>query len=524
MPQFLEKYKDVILQNNSWPVQEAKKVLEKIEGKIPKKGYVLFEGGYGPSGFPHIGTFGEMVRTSFVRFAFTQIAPHIPTKLFVVSDDMDGMRKVPDIVPDADSLKKYIGLPLTSVPDPFKEKPSYGDYMNNRLTTFLDNFGFDYEFISATELYKKGFFDDYLIKCAENYQALMDIMLPTLGEERQATYSPFMPIDLDSGKVLEKGVLKVDPKTFLIHYLDQNGTEKTIDFRKGGCKLQWKCDFGMRWAALDVDYELYGKDHFPNEPVYRSICKALGSQPPVNYFYEHFQDEKGAKISKTKGNGISIDQWLKYANIESLAYYMYLKPKTAKCLYFNVIPKAVDEYITFLNKYPNQSLEEQINNPVFFVNEANPPEGVDMSFALLLNLAATCNPENESLMWGFIQKYNSELYKGKNKILDELVKKSVVYYNDFIKPFKKYKIPSADEKLWIKMLANAFENASLTSANDLQNLTYQQGKLTSLDDKEWFKLLYQILLGLEVGPRFGTFVALYGLDNMIKLMHEKTLD
>ncbi len=522
MTKLLEKYKDIIQNSNSWAVAEAKRILEKINNKTPKKGFVLFETGYGPSGLPHIGTFGEVVRTSFVQFAFSQLAPEIPTKLVVISDDMDGMRKIPDNLPNQEELKKYIGFPLTSVPDPFGEKNSFGDYMNARLIAFLDNFGFEYEFLSATKAYKTGVYNEYLIKCAENYSALMDIMLPTLGEERQSTYSPFMPIDSDTGKVIDKGVIKVDSKTFLIHYLDENNQEKRTDFRNGGCKLQWKCDFGMRWAALDVDYEIYGKDHFPNEPVYRAICLALGKEPPVNYFYELFLDDKGQKISKSKGNGVTVDEWLKYAPIESLTYYMYLKPRTAKKLYFDVIPKAVDEYITFMNKFATQTAEQQIESPVFFVNKGLVKTEIEISFSLLLNLAASSNPEDEDLMWGFIQKYNPNIKKGSNKLMNELVAKSVNYYNDFVKPFKKYKIANEQEKAWLKSLSDAFsETTDFTSAN-LQNITYQIGKTTNLGDAEWFKLLYQVLLGLETGPRFGTFVELYGVDNILRLINEKT--
>ena len=518
MSKFLLKYKDMFIDSNSWAVVEAKRILDKIGGKIPKKGFVLFETGYGPSGLPHIGTFGEVVRTSFVKLAFSQLAPQIPTKLLVVSDDIDGFRKVPENLPNQDDLKKYIGFPLSSVPDPFAEQASFGDYMNKKLIDFLDNFGFEYEFLSATKAYKNGIYNEYLIKAAEQYQVLMGIMLPTLGEERRLTYSPFMPIDPDSGKVIDKGVIKVDPKTYLIHYLDDNGNEKTVDFRNGGCKLQWKCDFGMRWAALDVDYEIYGKDHFPNEQVYKSICSALGKEPPINYFYELFLDEKGQKISKSKGNGVTVEDWLRYAPIESLSYYMFLKPRTAKRLYFDVIPKAVDEYNMLLQKFTTQTLEQQIENPVFFVGRGEPEKNTEISFSLLLNLAATCNPQDEQIMWGFIQKYNPELKIGQNKLLDELVQKSVAYYDNFVKPFKKYKIPDEIEKSWLNLLANEFEKTSDITAANLQNITYEVGKTTELDDKEWFKLLYQVLLGLEVGPRFGTFAALYGVENMIVLI------
>ena len=343
------------LKSNAWPFEEARKILAKIGGKTPAKGYVLFETGYGPSGLPHIGTFGEVVRTSFVRYAFSLLAPEIPTKMFCVSDDIDGLRKVPDNIPNPDLIRANLGKPLTSVPDPFETHQSYGHNMNARLRAFLDQFGFEYQFISATQKYQSGAFDSTMLRVLEKYDDLMELMLKNLGEERQETYSPFMPIDAESGKVIDKGVRGVDKQKGTVIYVNENGVEKEIPVTGGNCKLQWKIDFGARWYGLEVDYEIYGKDHLPNEKIYRRVCEILGKEPPVNYFYEMFLSEDGAKISKSKGNGISVEDWLKYAPQESLSLYMYQKPKTAKRLYFDVTPKAMDEYLAFLAAYAKKN-------------------------------------------------------------------------------------------------------------------------------------------------------------------------
>jgi len=508
----------------SWPWLEARKILNKIEHKIPKKGYVLFGSGYGPSGMPHIGTFGEVLRTSFVRHAFKILAPNIPTRLFVISDDLDGMRKIPENIPDRELLEPYIGKPLTSIPDPFGTHESYGHNMNSRLRAFLDKFDFEYEFISATDYYKDGIFNEYLIRAAERYDDLMQIMLPTLGAERQSTYSPFMPIDPDTGKVIADGVVSIDPDTKIIKYLDEFGKEKKSTFVNGGCKLQWKCDFGMRWAALDVDYELYGKDHYPNEQIYRAICKALGKEPPVNFFYEMFLDENGAKISKSKGNGLTIDEWLTYSVRESLAYYMFQKPKTAKKLYFDVIPKATDEYLSYLKKYHENTTESNLDNPVFFIHHNTiPHRSVDISCGLLLNLASACNPDNENILWGFILKH-SDYQRGKSQLLDQLVTCTVRYYNDYICANKKYRAPTDIENEALKNFRNelnGIDRNTLDIATVVQNLAYSVAHNNNIETKAWFISIYQVLLGLDSGPRVGSFVELYGIDNMIALIDSK---
>jgi lysyl-tRNA synthetase, class I len=513
------------LESKAWPFEEARRIYEKIGGKIPAKGYVLFETGYGPSGLPHIGTFGEVVRTAFVRHAFSLIAPEIPTKMFCVSDDIDGLRKVPDNVPEQEMVRANLGRPLTSVPDPFGTHQSYGHNMNSRLRTFLDSFGFEYEFISATDKYKSGAFDSTMLRVLEKYDELMALMLPSLGEERQATYSPFMPIDPESGIVIDKTVQGVNKEKGTVIYLDANGVKKEIPVTGGNCKLQWKIDFGARWFGLGVDYEIYGKDHQPNEKIYRSVCKILGGIPPVNFTYEMFLSDSGEKISKSKGNGISVEDWLKYAPAESMSLFMYQKPKTAKRLYFDVIPKAMDEYLTFAQSFEKQEELAKLDNPAFHIHLGKIPEiNFNLSYSLLLNLASACNPENDSVLWGFISKYQSGLTPENSPLLQKMVGCAISYYNDFIKKNKNYRESNQEEKLALQELCETLKNASQEQKNDgnlLQNLVFQVGKNHGYETKmrDWFLALYQILLGQDQGPRMGSFIALFGIENFVKLVN-----
>lgn len=514
-------------ESKAWPFEEARRILEKVGGKTPKKGYVLFETGYGPSGLPHIGTFGEVVRTSFVRHAFSLLAPEIPTKMFCVSDDIDGLRKVPDNLPNQEIIRANLGKPLTSVPDPFATHESYGHHMNARLRSFLDSFGFEYEFISATQKYKSGAFDETMLRVLEKYDELMALMLPTLGSERQETYSPFMPIDPTSGIVIDKGVKGVNKERKTVIYVDGNGGEKEISVLGGNCKLQWKIDFGARWYSLGVDYEIYGKDHQPNEKIYREVCKILGGIPPVNFTYEMFLSDTGEKISKSKGNGISVEDWLKYAPAESMSLFMYQKPKTAKRLYFDVIPKAMDEYLTFAQNYEKQDEAAKLDNPALYIHSGKIPAiNFNLSYSLLLNLASACNPENDSVLWGFISKYQSGLTKENSPLLQKMVVNAINYYNDFIKKNKKYRQAADAEKSALHELSQTLLNATDAEKNDgalLQNLVFQVGKNHGYEQKmrDWFLALYQILLGQDQGPRMGSFIALFGINNFVKLINDK---
>lgn len=517
-------------ESKAWPFEEARKIIKRYEGRDwPAE--ILFESGYGPSGLPHIGTFGEVARTTMVRTAFRVLTgDKVPTRLLCFSDDMDGMRKIPDNVPDRAFLEPYLHRPLTSVPDPFGGRyESFGHHNNAMLRRFLDTFGFDYEFASATDYYKSGRFDAILRRVAERYDAIMAIMLPTLGEERRATYSPFLPISPKTGRVLYVPMKKVDAEAGTITFDDEDGEEITLPVTGGRVKLQWKPDFGARWAALGVDFEMFGKDHGPNMGVYDRICEALGGRPPEHFVYELFLDENGEKISKSKGNGLTIDEWLTYAPTESLALYMFQKPRTAKKLYFDVIPRAVDEYYQFLAAYPRQDWKERLGNPVWHIHSGNPPV-VDMpvSFALLLNLVSASNAHDKDVLWGFISRHAQGVSPETHPELDRLVGFAIRYFDDFVKPSKVFRAPDEVEAAALRALSDklatlparadgeAIQNAALDVARGIER--YQDHTKKSPEggpgvSVAFFQMIYQVLIGQERGPRFGSFAALYGIDN-----------
>jgi lysyl-tRNA synthetase class 1 len=513
------------LESKAWPFEEARKILKRVEKTGQKS--VLFETGYGPSGLPHIGTFGEVARTTMVRKAFSLMSD-LPTRLLCFSDDMDGMRKIPENVPDRKALEPYLQMPLTKVPNPFGGNyESFGHHNNAMLRRFLDTYKFDYEFASATDYYTSGRFDDTLIKALENYDAIMAVMLPSLGEERQATYSPFLPISPTSGRVLYVPMKDVNAKQGTITFADETGTDVTLDVRGGRTKLQWKPDFGMRWAALGVDFEMFGKDHQTNAPIYDRICEILGKPAPEHYVYELFLDDKGQKISKSKGNGLTIDEWLTYADTDSLALYMYNRPREAKKLYFDVIPRAVDEYAQFLAAYPKQAeAKDKLMNPVWHIHGGHPPlpESGNVTFALLLNLTTVANTEDKSVMWAFLKRYMPELSPETHPRLDKLVGFAIRYFQDFVKPAKKYRLADEGEAKALSDLSEAFGKLPEgSSPEDIQKIVYDVGRrepyTTTQKDgsvgvaQSWFNMLYQVLLGEERGPRFGSFVALYGITN-----------
>ena len=509
------------LVSKAWPFEEARKLAERVK-KLPEGKTVIFETGYGPSGLPHIGTFGEVARTTMVRHAFRVLTEDkVPTQLICISDDMDGMRKIPENVPNHDLLQPHLQKPLTSVPDPFGTHESFGHHNNARLQSFLDGFGFDYTFKSATELYRSGAFDEALLKALEKFDDIMKVMLPTLGAERQATYSPFLPISPTSGRVLYVPMKAVDAKAGTITFDDEDGTETTLDVTGGRCKLQWKPDFGMRWAALGVDFEMYGKDHLSNAVLYSEICRILGAEPPVQYKFELFLDEKGEKISKSKGNGIAIDDWLKYAAPESLALYMFQKPTAAKRLYFDVIPKAVDEYISFLDAYHRQNAKERLGNPVWHIHNGRPPqESVPISFSMLLNLVSASNSEDREVLWGFIRSYEPGATPENHPFLDGLVTHAIHYYHDFVRPAKTFRPPTDQERAALEDLKRRLEGVDAdVSGADLQNIVYAVGKEHNFEPlRAWFGAIYEVLLGEKQGPRFGSFIALYGVAETCALI------
>ena len=504
----------------AWPFQEAKTLLKSIGQKVPDKGYVLFETGYGPSGLPHIGTFGEVARTSMVRHAFS-ILSDVPTRLYAFSDDMDGLRKVPDNIPNRDMISKHLDKPLTAVPDPFGTHDSFGHHNNARLQKFLDEFGFDYEFVSSTSCYKEGRFDHALMMILNNYDLIMDVILPTLGSERQATYSPFLPICSETGNVLQVPVIERDELAGTIVYLRADNKKVETPVTGGHCKLQWKADWAMRWSALGVDYEMSGKDLIESVKLSGQICRILGGRPPVGFTYELFLDENGEKISKSIGNGLSVEDWLRYAPPNSLSQFMFQKPKTAKRLYFDVIPKNVDEYIQHLGNFPNQDLQKQIENPVWHIHSGEPPhEDAHLSFNILLNLASVCHTEEKSVLWHFISRYRPNATPETAPILDELAGRAINYYQDFIKPNKKYRRATERELAMLESLRSELERLPLEAiAEDIQTKIYEIGKQYEFENlKDWFGCLYEVLLGQQQGPRMGSFIVLYGIEETKDLL------
>ncbi len=511
--------REFAMTSKAWPFEEARRLAKRYEKAPPEKGHVLFETGYGPSGLPHIGTFGEVMRTTMIRHAFEMISD-IPTRLICFSDDLDGMRKVPDNVPNPEMLREHLQRPLTSVPDPFGEYPSFGDHNNAMLRRFLDTFGFEYEFYSATEFYRSGQFDEILRRAAERYDELMAIMLKSLREERQQTYSIFLPIHPETGRVLYVPIKEVNAAEATITFDDEDGREWTLPVTGGNVKLQWKPDFGARWAALGVDFEMYGKDHSTNTPIYDGICRALGARPPEHFVYELFLDEKGEKISKSKGNGLTIDEWLTYASTESLAYFMYQKPKTAKRMFFDVIPRAMDEYHQQLAAYPGQDMAQRLANPVYHIHSGDVPESrMVVSYSMLLNLASVASTRDKDVLWGFIRNYAPDASPQTHPDLDAAAGFALRYFEDFVAPNRVFRLPTELEREALTDLRDrlaAWDGPADGEA--LQAEVFACGRERFEPLRDWFKALYQVLLGADQGPRFGSFIALYGVAETVALI------
>ncbi|MBI3274922.1 MAG: lysine--tRNA ligase [Methylocystis sp.] len=536
----------------AWPFQEARKLVKRVEQT--GQSLVLFETGYGPSGLPHIGTFGEAARTSMVRHAFEVLTEgRITTRLIVFSDDMDGLRKVPDNIPNKELVAAHLGKPLTRIPDPFGTHESFGAHNNARLRAFLDAFGFAYEFASSTDYYASGRFDAALLHMLAHYDAVMRIMLPTFREERATTYSPFLPIHPRSGVVMQVALDSVDASAATISWRDPaTGEAFTTPVTGGSCKLQWKPDWAMRWYALSVDYEMAGKDLIDSVKVSGAIVRALGGRPPEGFNYELFLDEKGQKISKSKGNGLTVDQWLTYASPESLAHFMYQKPSAAKRLSFDVIPRNVDDYLTCLEAYPRQAWRERLGNAVWHVHEGRPPapealvhpgeggaRGTTISFSMLLNLATVANADDPAVLWGFLRRYAPQVSPATHPRLDKLVGYAVAYFRDFVRPAKHYRLADEVEREALGRLSATL--AALprdASAEQIQTALYDVARAAPRYQdmrakgatperpgvsNDFFNMLYEVLLGESQGPRFGSFVALYGLAETRALI-AKALD
>ena len=512
-----------IEKTNAWPFVEAKKILKERKIDIEKKGKIILQTGYGPSGLPHIGTFGEVARTSMVVNALNQLTD-IPKEIITFSDDMDGLRKVPDNVPNKDLLNKNLHKPLTNIPDPFKKYNSFGEHNNEMLKKFLNQFNFKYTFKSSTDLYKSGTFNDSLKKILKKYNEIMNIIIPTLGKERQKTYSPFLPICPETGIVLEIPIIEIDEKKSKIIF-DNKGVKIEKSILDGNCKLQWKVDWAMRWYALDVDFEMYGKDLIESAILSTKIIKLLGKSNPSGFAYELFLDERGEKISKSKGNGITIDDWLKYSSPESLSLFMYQNPKRAKKLYKEIVPKAVDEYLDSIEKSTNQSELQILLNPVWHVhNGVIPKEKMIMTFSMLLNLVETSNANSKDLLWKFVKKYKQNIEEKEYPIFDKLIEYAIKYFNDVIKINKKYKKPNEQEKLALNELIKILDQCNdEMSPEDIQTKIYTAGKENGYKDnlRDWFKLIYEVVFGEENGPRMGFFISFFGVKETKQLIEEK---
>ncbi|WCT72342.1 lysine--tRNA ligase [Sphingomonas naphthae] len=504
------------LASKAWPYEEARKLLKRYPDGAPAKGHVLFETGYGPSGLPHIGTFNEVLRTTMVRNAFHALSD-IPTRLVAFSDDMDGLRKVPDNVPNKDMLAEYLGKPLTSIPDPFGTHDSFAAHNNAMLRDFLDRFGFDYEFVSSTERYRAGVFDETLRQVLRRYQAIMDVMLPTLREDRRQSYSPVLPISPKSGIVLQVPVTVVDAEAGLIRYVDPaDGEEITTSALSGASKLQWKVDWAMRWVALDVDYEMAGKDLIDSVIQSSKIARVLGGKPPEGFNYEMFLDEKGEKISKSKGNGLSLEQWLTYGPPESLAYFAYREPKRAKQLHMGVIPRAIDDYWQSRVEWPAQDVAKRLGNPVHHIHDAKVPgEALPVSFGLLLNLVGVLGEADRSVIWGYLGNYVPDASPERYPALDALVGHALAYHRDVIAPTLVRRAPDPREAAALADLdARIAALPDEADAETIQNEVYEAGKAAGFDPlRDWFKALYETLLGTAQGPRMGSFIRLLGVPN-----------
>ncbi len=514
--------RELLRASKAWPVVEAVRLLERVEKAPPAKGFVLFETGYGPSGLPHIGTFAEVFRTSLVRQAFARLS-ELPTRLYAFSDDMDGLRAIPDNIPNAEMVAEHLQKPLTAIPDPFGTAESYGHNMNRRLRAFLDGFGFEYEFVSATECYQSGRFNEVLRRVLERHNEILQVVLPTLGAERQETYSPILPISPESGRVLQVPILKTDPEAGTVVYRDTAGDLVEQSVMDGQAKLQWRPDWAMRWTALGVDYEMSGKDLIDSVTVSSRICRILGGTPPEGFSYELFLDEHGHKISKSKGNGITVDEWLTYGTKESLKLYMFQAPRKAKRLYFDVIPRHVDDYFGLLERYGQQAPDERLHNPVWHIHDGQPPQSrLPISYAMLLNLASVANAEAPGVLWGFVRRYAPEASPENAPMLEELIGHALAYFRDFVKPRKSYRLPDANERAALAELADwldGFESEAVPGedrlaavAEAIQQEVYEIGKRHGFADdlRAWFRALYEVLLGQSEGPRFGSFVAYYG--------------
>ncbi len=520
----------------AWPYQEAREILEHLDRIDSEKGDkpVLFETGFGPSGLPHIGTFSEVARTAWVQRAFSKLSDR-PTRLVAFSDDMDGLRKVPQNMPNPDMLAKHLGKPLCDIPDPYGEEESFSGYMNAKLRSFLDSFEFDYEFVSSQEQYRSGVFNKGLLRILECYDEVRNVIIPTLRNPNRDEWSPFFAVCENCGKVNNTRVTDVHPEDGTLSYVcdqsfrgaDACGHESTVAVTDGNVKVGWKVDWAMRWYVLGVDYEMYGKDLIDSAELSSEIVKILGGEPPAGMFYEHFLDENGAKISKSKGTGLTIDEWLQYGTLESLAWYIYRKPGKAKRLFFETIPRSTDQYLEALTKFGRSEDEtEKLDSPVQFIEADRIDAGEDVSYqceisySMILNLVNVLNTDDREIVWDYLRRYD-ESVDNDARILNDLIDRALRYYRDFVLPTKEFELPDEEVMVGVRQLREFLASYQGNDPEQLQSATYQAGKDNGIKLGKWFKSMYRMLLGQDQGPRLGTFIHLYGVSETLALIDER---
>ncbi|MBW2536842.1 MAG: lysine--tRNA ligase [Deltaproteobacteria bacterium] len=515
----------------SWPFREAQRII-KAAGRDGPPDDVIFETGFGPSGLPHIGTFAEVARTTWVRRAYEQLTGK-RTRLVAFSDDLDGLRKVPDNLPEREMLREHLGKPLSDIPDPYGCCESFSGHMNGKLGQFLDTYGFDYEFRSSAAAYRAGDFDRGLKILLANVDKVLEIILPTLSEENRSDWSPFFPRCEACGKVYTTRVTAYHHEDLAVSYSCDNrfgevegcGHRGVSSVLGGAAKVGWKVDWALRWFCYDVRYEMYGKDLIPSAELSSRIVRVMGGQPPCGFFYEMFLDENGEKISKSRGNGVAVEEWLEYAPVESLAYFIYRDPRQAKKLHFDIIPKNMDEYLEHLRRYPEVAEDKRPDVPVWHIHDAGrsvPRYDSDINFSMVGNLVSALGQPEPELLRGFLERYDDSTARN-GDVIDTLIAKGIRYYEDHILPNKRYREPSDDERA---LFADLDERLAVPGIGDLdekalQGLIFDIARAHDSEPREFFSAIYQVLLGQERGPRFGTFARLVGVDRVRELIAER---
>ena len=511
-----------------WPFKEAAQIVKLRKPRSDRP--VLFETGFGPSGLPHIGTFAEVARTSWVRNAFEEVTG-LDTRLMTFSDDMDGLRKVPLNFPNQRMLKEHLGRPLCTIPDPFSESDCFSGYMNNKLRDFLDTYQFNYEFKSSSVSYKGGDFDQGLAILLEKVQDVHSIVAPTLGEEKRDSWSPFLPICPSCGSVYSTRVTEYFPSRGEIGFVcDGNGgdfagcgAEGEVSIFSGNVKVGWKMDWALRWYTYEVDYEMYGKDLIESAKLSGRIVRLMGKHPPVGMNYELFLDEEGKKISKSVGKGLTVDTWVEYAPIESLLYYIFQNPRRARRLYWDVVPKCVDDYLDALRKYPTIEPEKSPEQALWHIygrGNSVPSYGAQVNFSMVGNLISALGTDAPDLLVEYLNRYDkkSDDYP---VVIKELIRKGMNYYRDFILPKKQYRTPLASEADQLRQLLFALEGADFLNEEELQAIPFELARKNNIDPKLFFQMFYEIVLGQQRGPRFGSFAKMLGLEHIQQMLNKR---